>query len=121
MAERSYPGSEVSGGQEELPHVRGQGSGRKELPSVRGQWQLGGDTPRPRSGAAGRSHFVPKARGSDPEEPPRARCQGWQLGGATRAQGQGQQLGGATQGAVAEQAQEGLEELSHVEGQEEQW
>ena len=33
-----------------------------------------------------------------------------------RARGQGPQLGGATRGTVAEQAQEGLEELSHVEG-----
>ena len=57
--------------------------------------------------AAGRSHLTPEARGSDPEEPPRAR-------------GQGQQLEGATQGAVVAQAQEGLEELSQVEGQE-QW
>ena len=46
-----------------------------------------------------------EARGGDPEEPPRAR-------------GQGRQLGGATGGAVAEQAQEGLEKLSHFEGQE---
>ena len=61
-----------------------------------------------RSGAAGRSHLTPEARDGDPEEPP-------------RAQGQGQQLGGATRGAVATQAQEGLEELSHVEGQEWQW
>ena len=34
------------------------------------------------------------------------------------ARGQGWQLGGTTGGAVAAQAQEGLEELSHVEGQE---
>ena len=54
MAERSYPTSEVRGGQEELP---------------------------------------------------RTRRQGWRPGGATG-------------GAVAEQAQEDLEELSHVEGQE---
>ena len=39
------------------------------------------------------------------EKPPRTRDQGWQLGGAT-------------QGAVASQVQEGLEEQSHVEGQE---
>ena len=57
------------------------------------------------SGVAGRSHLMPEARGSDPEEPPRAR-------------GQGRRLGGATRGVVAAQAQEGLEELSHVEGQE---
>ena len=48
---------------------------------------------------------MPEARGGDPEEPPRARSQGWQPGGETR-------------GVVAAQAQEGLEELSHVEGQE---
>ena len=72
---------------------------------VQGQWRPGGDTPRPRSGAARRSHLVPKARGGDPEEPP-------------RAQGQGLRQGGATLGAVAAQAQEGLDELSHIEGQE---
>ena len=41
----------------------------------------------------------------------------YQLEGATHAQGQGLQSGGATRGTVAAQAQEGLEELSHVEGQ----
>ena len=88
-AKRSYPASEVSGGQEETPRVRGQGGGREELPSVQGQWRLGGDTPLPKSGA-------PEARGNDPEEPPRAQGQGWQLGGATHAQGEGQRPGGAT-------------------------
>ena len=34
---------------------------------------------------------------------------------------QGRWPGGATREAVAVQAQEGLEELSHVEGQERQW
>ena len=105
-AEKSYPASEVRGGS------------REELPRVRCQWLPGGDTPLPRSKAAWRSHFVPEARGGDPEEPPRARGQGWQLGGATNAQGQGKEPGGATRGVVAAQAQEGLEELSHVEGQE---
>ena len=61
---------------------------------------------------------MPEARGGDLEEPPRARGQSRQLGGATHSRGQGQQLGGATGGKVAEQAQEGLEELSQVEGQE---
>ena len=37
------------------------------------------------------------------------------------AQGKGQQLGGATLGTVAARAQEGLEELSHVEGKEGRW
>ena len=81
-------------------------------------WRPGGATPPPRSGAAGRSHLATEARGGDPEEPPRAQSQGRQLGGATHARGQGQRPGGATRGSVAEQAQEGLEELSHVEGQE---
>ena len=84
--------SEASGGQEETPHVRGQG-------------RLGEAT-------------SCKARSGDPEEPSRARGQGPQLGGATHARGQGRQLGEATQGVVAAQAKEGLEELSHVEGQE---
>ena len=48
---------------------------------------------------------MPEARGGSWEEPPRAR-------------GQGRQLGEATRGAMAAQAQDGLEELSHVEGQE---
>ena len=33
-------------------------------------------TPRPRSGAAGRSHLAPKAKGGGPEEPSHARGQG---------------------------------------------
>ena len=65
-----------------------------------------------------RSYPMPEARGSDPEEPPGAQGQGRQLEGATHAQGQGPQPRGATRGAVAVQAQEGLEELSQVEGQE---
>ena len=101
-AGRSHPASKVTGGRERTPLVRGQGVGWEELPSIRGQWWPGGDTPRLRSGVAGRSHLAP---GRWP----------W---GAPRARGQGQWLGGATWGAVAEQAQEGLEELSHIEGQE---
>ena len=49
---------------------------REELLCVQGQGRPEGDTPRPRSGAAGRSHLALEARGSDPEEPPRARGQG---------------------------------------------
>ena len=52
------------------------------------------------------------------EEPPRAQGQGRQLGGATHARGQGWWPGGAFREAVAAQAQEGLEELSYIEGQE---
>ena len=54
-AERSYPRSEVrGGGQEELPHARGQGL------------QLGGATPRPRSGGCagtgGPRGAIPRSR-----------------------------------------------------------
>ena len=53
-----------------------------------------------------RSHPEPKARGGSWEEPlmPEARA--------------GARPGGATQGVVAVQAQEGLEEPPHIEGQE---
>ena len=75
------------------------------LHSVRGQGQTSGGplaegrrprgvTPHPRSEAARRSHPTFKARGGSWEEPPHA------------------------QRTVAVQVQEGLEELSHVEGQE---
>ena len=91
--ERSYPASEASGGQEETLRVRDQG-------------QPGEATSHRRPGAVTlRSQLE-------------ARGQGQQLGGATHAQGRGQRPGGATQGVVAEQAPEGLEELSHIEGQE---
>ena len=62
--------------------------------------------------------MAPEARGGDLEELPGAQGQGQQLGGATHARGQGQHLGGASHGVVDAQAKEGLEELSHVEGQE---
>ena len=76
-----------------LPRVRG-----------RGQW-LRGAAPRLRSGVvAKRSSPEPEARGGW-EKPP-------------HAQSQGQRPGGATRGAVAAQVQEGLEEVSPVEGQE---
>ena len=54
-----------------------------------------GATPHPRSGAvAGRSYHMPEAKGVDQEDQPHV------------------------QGAVAARAQEGLDKLSHVEGQE---
>ena len=109
---------------QELPHVRGQGQQptvpgcdgartakksyptsevkgdrREELLCIRGQGrQPGGATPRPRPGAvAGRSNPTPEARGGSREDQPHV------------------------QGAVAARAQEGLEELSHIEGQEGRW
>ena len=93
-------------GREQIPKSEVRGGGREELRRVRGQWRPGGDTPCPRSGAAAEwSYPMSEARGGGPEEPP-------------HAGGQGRWLGGATQGAVVAWAQEGLEELSHVEGQE---
>ena len=65
-------------------------------------------TPCLRSGVvAGRSYPTSEVRGNGLEEPPRVQGQGWQPGRSTHVQG-----------AVAVQAQEGLEELSHIEGQE---
>ena len=63
---------------------------------VQGQgWRLGGATPRLRSGAAAERRYpVNEVRGGGWEDQPHV------------------------QGAVAVQAQEGLEELSHIEGQE---
>ena len=89
-AKRSHPASEVrGGGREEPPHNRGQG------------WH-----PRPRA-AAGRSNLTPEARavtgGSNPTPNTRGGCR------------EGQPH---VQGVVAVRAQEGLEEPSHVEGQE---
>ena len=85
-----------------MSEVRG---GREETLHVRGQWRPGGDTPRPRSGAARRSHPEPEARGGSWEEPhtPQAKAgdqeeqpEEWWLHRHRRA----------------------LEELSHIEGQE---
>ena len=83
VAKRSYPVSEVRGSQEETPRIRGHRRHRKELSCIRGQRQPGGDTPRPRSGGAGRSHLAPEAKCGDLEEPPQARGQGQHLGGDT--------------------------------------
>ena len=116
---RSYPTSEVRDSGPECQAAMAQERPGGATPRW-GQWQPGGDTPRPRSGrrpggatqhprpvAASRRHPMSEVRASDPKEPP-------------RAPGQGRWQGGATWGVVAEQAQEGLEELSNIEGQE-QW
>ena len=95
-----------------LPHIRGQG--RK--PSVPGCNGTGMDErsyqgrhprgatlhPRPET-ATERSHPTPEARGSGREEQPH---------------GRGREDQPHVQGVVAAWAQEGLEEPSHVEGQE---
>ena len=87
-----------------------------ECQAVTVQERPGGVTPRPRSVAA-RRHPASEVRGSR-EKPLCAQGQGRQLGGATHTRNQGRPPGGATQGEVAEQAQEDLKQLSHVEGQE---
>ena len=79
---------------EEIPCIRRQGGSQEELLHVQGQWRPGGNTLPLRSGAARRSHLVPEARGGGQEDQPHV------------------------QGAMAVWAPEGLEELSHVEGQE---
>ena len=95
VAEMSYPISEVRGSsQEELPYIRGQGQ-RPRVPGCDGAGMARGATPCLRSGvAAGRSYPSTEARGSGREEQPHV------------------------QGALASRAQEGLEELFHVQGQE---
>ena len=70
-----------------------------------------GATPHPRSGAAAeRSYTASEVRGGGWEELPHAPTR--------EARGSGWKDQPHVQGAMAEQAQEGLEELSHVEGQE---
>ena len=61
-----------------MSEVRG---GWEELPRIRGQWRWPrGATLHPRSVAARRRYPVSEVKGGDPEEPPRARGQGRQLG-----------------------------------------
>ena len=76
-----------------------------------GQWPRG-VTPRPRSGVA--------ARRSYPTPPsPRPGSAASRSNSKPEARGGSREDQPHIQGAVAAQAQEGLEELSHVEGQEE--
>ena len=83
------------GGQEELPHVRGQGQ-QLRVPDCDG------------AGTAERSYPASEVRRGGREEIPSVRGQGGRPGRATQR----------GRGAMAAGAQEGLEELSHVEGQE---
>ena len=130
-AERSYPTAEVSGGSreeipsvrgqgqqpEELPHVRGQGRRREELPRVQGRGRHREEIPHApsqRTGAAGgRSYPTP------PHPRPRAAGGRSNPTHEARVGGRGDQP--HVQGAMAAGAQEGLEELSHVEGQDGWW
>ena len=99
-----------------------------------GRWPRG-VTPRLRSGAAAENarlrwrrngrEELPRVQGQGQrrEELPRIRGQGWrreELPHAPKpeARGGGQEEQPHVQGAVAARAQEGLEDLSHIEGQE---
>ena len=78
-------------GREELPHVRGQGQ-QLRVPDCNG------------TGTAERSYPMSKVRGGDETSYPTSEVRG----GGREDQPH----------AVAARAQEGLEELSHIEGQE---
>ena len=97
--------SEIRGvGREEIPSVRGQRQRREEYPTSevrgRGREEIP-HTPKPEARGSGRERLshapTPEVKGGGREEQPHI------------------------QGALAVQAQEGLEELSHVEGQEGRW
>ena len=82
-----------------------------------------GVTPHPRTGAAAESARLQWCR-NDREEPtpcPRSRGTAKRSHPVPEARGGGQEEPHHIQGAVAMQAQEGLEKLSHVEGQEGRW
>ena len=92
MAERSHPTSKVRGRSREDPMP--EGSGQEEVPHVRGQGQQLRIPDCDGAGTAERSYPTSEVRGSGWEELPHV------------------------QGAMAAWAQEDLEELLHVQGQE---
>ena len=100
VAGRSYPTP---------PHPRPGAAAGRSNPHPRPGAAMRGVTPRPRSGAAvGRRYPTPLS--------PRAAA--GRSNHTTEARGSGREDQPHVQGAVAAQAQEGLKELSHVEGQE---
>ena len=123
-AERSYPMSEVRGrsqedpmprgcGQEEVPHVQGQGQQLK-VSGCDGTGRAEKSYPRLRPGAeAWRSYPIPQC--------PRPGDTDGRSNPMPEARGSGQEDQPHVQGAMAAGAQEGLEELYHFEGQEGQW
>ena len=97
------------GGQEELPHVRGQGQ-RPRVPDCDGAGMAERSYPTSEVGGrgGGRERYpASEVRGGDERSYP-----------TSEARGRGREDQPHVQGAVAARAQEGLEELSHVEGQE---
>ena len=71
-------------------------------------------------GAAERRHPASEVRGSDERSYPAPEVRGGNQMSCPKpeARGSGQEDQPQVQGAMAAQAQEGLEELSHIEGQE---
>ena len=115
-------------GGEELPGDRGRGGRlRGDTPCPRSGAATRGITPRQRSGAAaGRSYSTslsprPGAAGgrsyATPPSP-RPRVAAWRSNPTPEARGSGREDQTHVQGALAAWAQEGLKELSQVEGQE---
>ena len=109
-AERKYPTSEIGGRNREDP-----------MPEAR---RPRGVTPCPRSGAVAESARLRRCRNGR-EELPRIRGRGG--GAAERSYPESEIRSGGredqphVQGAMAVWVQEGLEELSHIEGQEGPW
>ena len=94
-------------GQEELPHIQGQGQ-RQRVPDCDGAGTAERSYPASKvGGAAERRYPASEFRGSDERSYT-----------VSEARGGGWEDQPHVQGAVAARAQEDLEELSHVEGQE---
>ena len=105
--------SEVKGRSREDPMPKGWWP-RGVTPRLRSGVATRGVSPHPRSGAAaGRRYPMPLSL--------RPRAAAGRSNRRTEARGGGREDQPHVQGAVAARAQEGLEELSHVEGQEGQW
>ena len=125
------------GGQEELPYVRGQGQ-RPRVPGWDGAGTAESSYPSPRSGTAARGATLrpkwgqrsrgdtreqgqgqrPAGRSYPTPQRPRPGAEAWRTNPMPEARGGGWEDQPHVQGAVSAGAQEGLEELSHVEGQE---
>ena len=108
-------------GQEELPHVRGQGQ-QPRVPDGDGTGMAERSYPRPRSGAATRG-VIPRPRSGAAAgrryPTPLSRRPRAAAGGATPHPRPG--LVAGRNNSAPWQAQKGLEELSQVEGQEGRW
>ena len=126
-------------GQKELPHVRGQGQ-QPRVPDCDGAGTAERSYPASEvGGAAERRYPVSKVRGGDERSYPMSEVRGdgreeiphapslrpgavaGRSNHTTEARGGGWEDQPHVQGAMAAWAQEGLEELSHVEGQEGRW